>query len=64
VVRARKGWKRRDSEMLARAWIFRRGIDFWSYGYAFSGKGEGDFEAAAIDIVEKMEESRVGDSER
>ena len=50
--------------LLVREWIFRRGRVFQSYGHAPGGKGEDDFEAEGIDTVEKVEEPRVGDSER
>ena len=63
VVLARKGCKWEDSDLLARAWIFRRGRDFRPYRHTPSGKGEGDFEAEAVGTVEKMEKPRVGDSE-
>ena len=63
MVLARKRCKRGDSELLARAWIFRRGRGFRSYGHAPSGKGEGDFEAEVIGTVEKMEKPTVGDCE-
>lgn len=55
VVCARKWRKREDSELLARAWIFRRARDFRSCGYVRSGKGEGNFEAEANGTVEEME---------